>query len=127
MNDLNVFLIASPQEALAMKRIKEEKRIDACFAVCYKGYTDSAYYELVKEILLMSGVRFECIDLYNHRICINENRFLMALERTIRNKLRLSYLLRSLRKDQGRDKPFNFFCQEKSPLLDIAKRSSKDR
>ena len=127
MNDLNVFLIASPQEALAMKRIKEEKRIDVCFAVCYVGYTDSTYYELVKEILHISGIRFECIDLYNHRICINENKFLEALRRTIRNRLRLSRLIKSLRNGCERDTSFNFFCQEKSPLLDITKRSSRDR
>ena len=127
MNDLYVFLIASPQEALAMKRIKEEKRVDICFAVCYKDYTDSTYYELVKEILHISGVGFECIDLYNHRICINENRFLEALERTIRNRLRLSHLIKSLRDGHKDARCVNFFCQEKSPLLDIARRSSKYR
>ena len=126
MNRLNVFLVASPQEALAMKRIKEQQQVDFCFAVCYRGYTDSAYYELIKEILGMIGVKFKCIDLYNHRICINENRFLLALKRTILNRQRLSSLIRDLKTRRKEDEAFNFFCQEKSPLLDIPKRCEKD-
>jgi len=120
---MNVFFIASPQEALALKSIRQEIKIDICFAVSYRGYTDSAYFDLIKSILCLLGVEFECLVLYNHRICINENKFAKALLSSVQNKITLLRLKKLLQSTVKHDEHMCYYCQEKSPVLDILGKS----
>jgi hypothetical protein len=116
-----IFLINSPQEAIAMMLIGEGREIENCILVSYIGYADGQYTENVLNILNTIQIKnlFK-LDLHLHNLAIDTGNYLKGIIQIIDNKYRINKF--SKKNYEGRlfSEDYSFITQIDNPLITLS-------
>ena len=121
---LNIFFISSPQEALAVRRVRKDFQVDICYAVRYQGCTEGLYSNVIQSILYNQDIEFLDLSLRNHRIEVNSVRLIRAVKAIIWNLRSIRRVNSHIRETigcsvKGHRPVVRFFAQKDSPIFDL--------
>lgn len=116
-----IFLINSPQEAIAMMLIGEGREIENCILVSYIGYADGQYTENVLNILNTIQIKnLFRIDLYLHNLSIDKGNYFKSIIQIIINKYRISKFNKKYYEGKLYSKYYSFITQIDNPLITLS-------
>lgn len=115
-----IFVISSPQEAVGLILLSNNRPIEYCILIKYIDYTDGKFFEITKRIIEEVEIRnVYILNLYLHNSSMNKGEIFLSIKNILLNKKIIKKFDSDIFQGKLFNNSYNFVVQYYSPLLSL--------